>query len=139
MNVLSIHQLAVIYKALKFAGHWYIVYVGPWSHPLNTTPNCLAILFDGFVQCKFSVGEDGTLMVAEKKSEHYLSLTAMGFAIGQTITINQLVDGIVKHRREGNHGINVTQRVPLSQCRELVIKGIRRMGEDQYYEELSPT
>jgi len=44
-----------VLRALTRSGKgFWIVTTGPWIHPINKVRNCYAILFDGFVQYKFS-------------------------------------------------------------------------------------
>ncbi len=97
------HTKARIYKALKEAGHWYIVGVKhPWEHPANVVKNCLAIVFDGGIQWKFSVLDNGRLKVSEVRSRLYLDLP---FKESDVITIKEFITQILANPFDGGMGV----------------------------------
>lgn len=81
--------LSKIKRALHKAGHWYIVGVYNWMHPLNTVPNCVTIAFDGFVQCKFRTLNNGRLQLMEVRSEAFLPISKV-VNVGRSISVKDL-------------------------------------------------
>jgi len=113
---LNLNTQARIYQALKAAGHWYYVDVGAWQHPANTVPNCFAIRFDGSVQCKFEVLNNGMLrLYSESISNSFLPIEKV-MKVGDAITVTRLIKGILEH--PFNRG--TSQNVSLQKCKDII-------------------
>lgn len=85
---------ARIYQALKASGHWYIVSVWNWEHHLNRVDNCLAIMFDGSIQCKFEIKRNGRLKLEEVRSKSFLDLEKGGLFLGKEVSVTELIAAI---------------------------------------------
>lgn len=94
---LRTQTLKNLHNALKKAGHWYIVRVENWEHVLNEVPNCVAILFDGSIQTKFELLNNGRLKVAEIRSNLYLNLEKAHIKIGDILTVKALRRKILRY------------------------------------------
>ena len=84
-----------VYKCLsRFEKGFWIANFCPWVHPLNRVPNCMALLFDGFIHYKFSVKNNGRgrdYYQVAKRSEHCF---VMDVKVGDCLTLSELVKKI---------------------------------------------
>lgn len=64
MDKLTKHLTTAVYARLRqFDRSFWIVSFGPWVHPYNRVPNCMALCIDGFIQYKFSMQFDKSCIV----------------------------------------------------------------------------
>ena len=74
-----------------------------WLHPYNKVLNCFALMIDGYIMYKFSMGYDGKKKVLLFKAEEKLSdLFNLNVKKGQSLTMIQLVDVISKGTKYDN-------------------------------------
>lgn len=84
---------AVVARMTEKGKGFFIIYCGPWIHPLNDVMNCYTIQFDGFGQYKFELTEKG-YKVAKIQNTHWLCLRLIGGGVYTT-------DELVKIIKEG--------------------------------------
>lgn len=108
-KTLSLRSRATLYKALKAAGHWYIVDVGLWGYCRKGIPGVHAIAFDGYPECKFQVLGNGWLrFVWLKEDQYYIHWNQMGIKVGTCLPVDRVCQLIEKFPFKTHLAQNIT-------------------------------
>ncbi len=117
-KTLRLKTRALIYQAMKAAGHWYIVDICQWPHDRENLPGIHAITLDGAPFMKFQVLGNGWLRIVRLRDNPWLRWTEMGLVPGRCLPVDLLIGLIEKHPHKAD--IPTAQGISLAECKKIL-------------------